>query len=108
MFSVEEMEYVKKGVKKFGANNWEAILEEYPFHPKRTAADIRRKWFNIKDVSVYTRIAFSSEEEQYLKEGVKKFGVGCWMEILRTYPFHPKRSNVDLKDKWRNLQGRNY
>ena len=41
---------------------------------------------------------------EYLKEGVEKFGVGHWRTILENYPFHSRRSNVDLKDKWRNLQ----
>lgn len=33
-----------------------------------------------------------------------RFGKGRWREIRDAFPFHPKRSNVNLKDKWRNLE----
>ncbi|KAL7720573.1 Myb family DNA-binding domain containing protein [Entamoeba marina] len=46
---------------------------------------------------------FSEEETQNLIEGVKKFGVGRWKNILNNYKFDG-RSCVDLKDKWRNLE----
>ena len=50
------------------------------------------------------RIKWTDEEVEYLKEGVERFGFGSWKTILNAYPFHNRRSNVDLKDKWRNLQ----
>ena len=50
------------------------------------------------------RIRWKEEEVEYLKRGVKIYGVGNWRTILQSYPFHSRRSNVDLKDKWRNLQ----
>uniref|UniRef100_A0A7S2ZJS5 Myb-like domain-containing protein n=1 Tax=Rhodosorus marinus TaxID=101924 RepID=A0A7S2ZJS5_9RHOD len=49
----------------------------------------------------YTR--FSQEEERYLAEGVSQFGVGSWKKILMSFPFHGKRTPVDLKDKYRNM-----
>lgn len=49
---------------------------------------------------------WSEEEESALKAGVIKHGVGKWRTILKDPEFNHVlylRSNVDLKDKWRNL-----
>ncbi|XP_073151677.1 single myb histone 1-like [Henckelia pumila] len=49
---------------------------------------------------------WTSEEEAALKAGIKKYGVGKWSTILKDQDFSAalrSRSNVDLKDKWRNL-----
>ncbi|KAL0847588.1 hypothetical protein Bca101_020834 [Brassica carinata] len=49
---------------------------------------------------------WTPKEEAALRAGVRRYGTGKWCSIL----LHPKyglalkaRSNVDLKDKWRNL-----
>lgn len=49
---------------------------------------------------------WTSEEEAALKAGIHKYGVGKWSTILKDVEFSRvlrSRSNVDLKDKWRNL-----
>lgn len=49
---------------------------------------------------------WTSEEEEALKAGVAKHGTGKWKNILTDphfAPFLTQRSNIDLKDKWRNL-----
>ncbi|CAN1141865.1 Single myb histone 5 [Linum perenne] len=61
-----------------------------------------------EDQSVPTRRRrkrkWSSEEEAALKNGINEFGVGFWKEILnsRRDEFN-ERTEVDLKDKWRNM-----
>lgn len=35
--------------------------------------------------------------------GVRTFGPGSWKKILARFPFHEKRTSVDLKDKYRNI-----
>ncbi|CAN1141878.1 Single myb histone 5 [Linum perenne] len=47
---------------------------------------------------------WSSEEEAALKNSIKEFGAGFWKEILnsRRDEFN-ERTEVDLKDKWRNM-----
>ncbi|XP_074583806.1 single myb histone 5-like [Curcuma longa] len=49
---------------------------------------------------------WTAEEEAALKAGVVKHGAGKWRTILKDPEFSGVlclRSNVDLKDKWRNL-----
>ncbi|GFQ04747.1 telomere repeat-binding factor 4 [Phtheirospermum japonicum] len=49
---------------------------------------------------------WTEEEEEALKVGVAKHGAGKWKIILVDSELAPKfmnRSNVDLKDKWRNM-----
>ncbi|GMI94894.1 hypothetical protein like AT1G72740 [Hibiscus trionum] len=51
---------------------------------------------------------WKAEEEEALKAGVAKYGKGNWKLIQRDpelSPFLFARSNIDLKDKWRNLSG---
>ncbi|XP_042000767.1 telomere repeat-binding factor 5-like [Salvia splendens] len=49
---------------------------------------------------------WTAEEEEALRAGVAKHGAGKWKIIHRDPEFHhllSSRSNIDLKDKWRNL-----
>lgn len=49
---------------------------------------------------------WTAEEEEALHQGVQKYGAGKWKHILKDPEFSSKlasRSNIDLKDKWRNL-----
>ncbi|KAL9239472.1 hypothetical protein vseg_013790 [Gypsophila vaccaria] len=49
---------------------------------------------------------WTAEEEQALREGVEKYGAGKWKCIHSDPAFSSvlhSRSNIDLKDKWRNL-----
>lgn len=43
-------------------------------------------------------------EVQVLKQGCREFGIGSWSKILNKYrdKFN-NRTQVDLKDKWRNI-----
>lgn len=59
---------------------------------KRNSGQPKQKW--------------TEEEEQALKDGVERHGVGKWRMIQKDTscgPILANRSNVDLKDKWRNL-----
>lgn len=52
------------------------------------------------------KLKWKSEEEEALRAGVAKHGTGKWKIILDDPEFSPfltHRSNIDLKDKWRNL-----
>jgi hypothetical protein len=48
---------------------------------------------------------WTKDEEDALERGVKEFGTGKWAKILSVHAdaFNPKRTGVDLKDKWRTL-----
>ncbi|XP_047333596.1 telomere repeat-binding factor 4 [Impatiens glandulifera] len=52
------------------------------------------------------KLKWTSEEEEALIAGIAKHGTGKWKNILRDPDFAPSlthRSNIDLKDKWRNM-----
>uniref|UniRef100_A0A1J3D3F7 MYB transcription factor n=1 Tax=Noccaea caerulescens TaxID=107243 RepID=A0A1J3D3F7_NOCCA len=52
------------------------------------------------------KLKWTAEEEEALLAGIKKHGPGKWKNILRDPEFSDQlinRSNIDLKDKWRNL-----
>ncbi|GER30983.1 telomere repeat binding factor 1 [Striga asiatica] len=49
---------------------------------------------------------WTAEEEAALKAGIRRYGIGKWSTILKDPEFSTvlrARSNVDLKDKYRNL-----
>ncbi|XP_078432032.1 homeodomain-like/winged-helix DNA-binding family protein [Wolffia australiana] len=49
---------------------------------------------------------WTAEEEEALRAGVEKHGAGKWRTIQRDPDFSrclASRSNIDLKDKWRNM-----
>ncbi|KAK3410806.1 hypothetical protein EUGRSUZ_J02841 [Eucalyptus grandis] len=52
------------------------------------------------------KLKWTKEEEEALLAGIAKHGAGKWKNILKDPEFAPalvNRSNIDLKDKWRNL-----
>ncbi|XP_074363297.1 uncharacterized protein LOC141705529 isoform X2 [Apium graveolens] len=53
------------------------------------------------------KIKWTVEEEDDMRAGIAKHGAGKWRVILKDPQFGSvlrRRSNVDLKDKWRNMQ----
>lgn len=48
------------------------------------------------------RLEYTEDEEENLLEGVRKRG-RSWTQILATYQFHPSRTAVDLKDKYKSM-----
>ncbi|CAI0387726.1 unnamed protein product [Linum tenue] len=49
---------------------------------------------------------WTAEEEEALRAGIAKHGTGKWKNIQQDPEFNPHlstRSNIDLKDKWRNM-----
>ncbi|CAN8235237.1 unnamed protein product [Cochlearia groenlandica] len=56
------------------------------------------------------KLKWTAEEEEALVAGISKHGAGKWKNILRDPEFFNllfnllfNRSNIDLKDKWRNM-----
>ena len=59
-----------------------------------------------REVKKTKRVPFSTEENNYVRQGYEEFKTektGMWVKILKAYPFNPTRTSVDIKDKHRNL-----
>jgi len=56
-----------------------------------------------ENTSKPVRMPFTNTEEAALRTGVELHGTGAWAVILGSGRFAPTRTNVDLKDKWRNM-----
>ncbi|KAK6190944.1 hypothetical protein SNE40_002703 [Patella caerulea] len=48
------------------------------------------------------RVEYTEQEVDNLIEGIETFG-SKWNQILLTYKFHPSRTSVDLRDKYKSL-----
>jgi len=73
--------------------SWEEVSHRTP----------RRNFSSPAPGIVRKRTKWSYAEEQCLREGVERFGLGAWAIILRNQRdvFAQQRTSVDLKDKWR-------
>eukprot|EP00941_MAST-03F_sp_MAST-3F-sp1_P004346 g4346.t1 len=69
--------------------------------PQPSAPPLTPPWLPT-DARKSCRVQFSEKEEKYLREGIEKYG-NKWAIILKKFPFNSRRTNVDLKDKWRNI-----
>lgn len=49
------------------------------------------------------RMPWTKNDELKLQQAVKRYGIGNWRKILENCNFDNKRTNVDIKDKWRNM-----
>ena len=51
------------------------------------------------------KVPWTEDEVETLKSGIELYGVGRWIDILNygSRRFNPKRTSVDLKDKYRVL-----
>uniref|UniRef100_A0A6J0VCM9 Telomeric repeat-binding factor 1 isoform X3 n=1 Tax=Pogona vitticeps TaxID=103695 RepID=A0A6J0VCM9_9SAUR len=86
---------------------WEQIYLR-PKHRKQSTLPSRNALLNIEngqqaDLSTgQKKQRWSWEDDQKLKKGVQRFGVGNWTKILQHYDFR-HRTSVMLKDRWRTM-----
>ncbi len=51
-----------------------------------------------------TKVPWSQDEMDYIRDGVRKFGIGNWASMRDNYPFQSAhRNSVKIKDKCRNM-----
>ncbi|KAJ8373541.1 hypothetical protein SKAU_G00041210 [Synaphobranchus kaupii] len=46
---------------------------------------------------------WTEEEAEWIRQGVVKYGEGCWAKIRDGFPFRG-RTSVNIKDKWRTMR----
>ncbi|XP_068311655.1 uncharacterized protein [Pyrus communis] len=74
--------------------------------PKRTAVSPLKKHEDTRFSKRRKVKRWSLLEEDTLRTGVQKYGEGSWSLILKSYSdIFKERTQVDLKDKWRNMKG---
>ena len=49
------------------------------------------------------RVPYTDQEVRHLLQGVQLLGTS-WTRLLSSFPFHPSRTAVDLKDKYKRMQ----
>ncbi|CDO64307.1 telomeric repeat binding factor 1 [Plasmodium reichenowi] len=59
---------------------------------------------NKKKIKYKTRIKWEKEETKLLIEGINTYGLSKWSQILQSYNFPQYRTNISLKDKYRNFK----
>ncbi|VFQ80113.1 unnamed protein product [Cuscuta campestris] len=76
---------------------------QLPSPQKRNSSPLKE--YQIKNLTKRRKIKkWSLIEEDTLRTGVQKFGKGNWKFILHAYrDIFEDRTEVDLKDKWRNM-----
>ena len=76
-----------------------------PTSPSRTVVVPRPNYAKVRR----RKTKFTPEEVAALRQGVKVYGKGAWAKILQAHHAvfdTQKRTQVDLKDKWRNIENK--
>jgi hypothetical protein len=98
--------------KKFGLPTGGLQDEQSNFHtdnatrlPKKSTVTLESFNRNPK-LGTRNRITWTAEEKEALKEGLRRYGIGGWKDILLDVHLGSllrSRTNVDLKDKYRTM-----
>ena len=98
----------KRGEEKFEAKKVKKKLDykKPSFVTTTTTTSKKKSKKKKKGGKARKRVSWTKIEEEYLIAGVEKYK-NSWATILDTYEFDERRTNVHLKDKWRNLVKKN-
>ena len=78
-----------------------SIMTDNDIQPTGTDIDVEVKREEVEiEIACGTRLKrFSLEEDSFLKEGIRKYGIGRWSHMLRDtdLKFHPSRTRDSLR-----------
>ncbi|KZT33727.1 hypothetical protein SISSUDRAFT_1065902 [Sistotremastrum suecicum HHB10207 ss-3] len=87
---------LKAAIEKYGDNNW--YLVALAVGHNTTIQQCAERWMQRFE-TIHSRGAWSPEEDELLRQGVDRFGIGDWKSISS---FVGLRSNVQCRDRWNN------
>ncbi|XP_069595174.1 telomeric repeat-binding factor 2 isoform X3 [Ranitomeya imitator] len=90
------------------------ILADNPATDGATPADEPETWSDEDELFLRSRSTnysistakkkkWSTEETEWIRLGVEKYGEGKWTKILNNYPFK-ERTHIMIKDRWRTMK----
>ena len=91
-WSKTEDEQLRKGVEKYGIDNWEIIAESFP---QRTKKQCKERYHNHLDPNI-TRKAWTEEEDNLMLMYRQQFG-NKWSEITK---YIPGRTANQIKNRF--------
>ncbi|CAG8616576.1 1553_t:CDS:1 [Cetraspora pellucida] len=99
----EEIKRLHDAVAKHGPS-WKTIWEKY-FKPHRTPRLLNQKWRVLNMIkqrpSYYN--PWTPEEDEILKSGVAKYGVGKWIEISKLFK---QRDSLQIRSRWKVISSK--
>ncbi|KJP87468.1 hypothetical protein AK88_02900 [Plasmodium fragile] len=80
-----------------GETNSPIVIDGQGMEKKSMSGERKRK-------SYKTRVKWDKGETERLIAGINEYGVSNWRQIMEAYSFSEGRTNVSLKDKYRNFK----
>ena len=103
----EDIQEQDKSNSRGDSGNKQRKADSYTIEPSGTIpkskATVHRE--PKKKIYLRNRVRWTDEETEHLVKGVTIYGMGRWKHILEhpEFKFHPARTHVDLKDKYRAI-----
>ncbi|VWU51545.1 telomeric repeat binding factor 1, putative [Hepatocystis sp. ex Piliocolobus tephrosceles] len=77
----------------------DTTISSTSLNKEQTTGQTTRKRAKYRNRCMWTR-----REVEFLIDGINKYGLSNWSQILNSYDFPKYRTNINLKDKYRNFK----